>query len=619
MNINLIKQQIDKVSVVSFDIFDTLLLRPYMKPTDVFKHLELLTEKIGFYNARKEAENQFYLMYGREQEATLDNIYQMIPEYADLKEKELELEYDTLYVNSEIKELYDYALKRNKTIIITSDMYLPFYFIKNVLKKNGFLKYKQLYLSNQLNKRKDKGNLYDYIIKDLKVLPKTILHIGDNANSDYKKALEHGLKAVLYSRIDKVFLKENQQFSKFYKSYSETLCCSILTAIAAQKKQTNDYWYNFGYCYAGPIVFGYSNWIYTLAIKQELDKILCVARDGYIVEKVLNLLDTQQIKTKYVYAPRILNYTANLDYDPNLKEQPRIICEYFGKTPSTECYHEFIQMNKSDFIALAKAEKEKTGYNQYIKKIIGNAKKVGVVDTISGQLSAQKLIEKEGKIKTQGFYIATLPAKGRTILKELNHSDYFEDSLRQSFITDNKPDLIELIFSAPENPIITLKNGQPIYKEDISEAEKMRQNIYRQIEIGILDFTKNVLERFKHRHIFIQNIAISELIRLYVTKPSIGDIKAMFQIKKSPYADNSVYVPLFSAPIPCWKIKKLKKLIWLTPTQRIALCLASPIKIKLRGLKHFKIQIFPKLKKNIFTLCLLNRYGIIIGADDVRR
>ena len=218
MNINLIKQQIDKVSVVSFDIFDTLLLRPYMKPTDVFKHLELLTEKIGFYNARKEAENQFYLMYGREQEATLDNIYQMIPEYADLKEKELELEYDTLYVNSEIKELYDYALKQNKTIIITSDMYLPCYFIKSVLKKNGFLKYKQLYLSNQLNKRKDKGNLYDYIIRDLKVLPNAILHIGDNVNSDYKKAIEHGLKAILYSRIDKTFLKKNKKFSKFYNS-----------------------------------------------------------------------------------------------------------------------------------------------------------------------------------------------------------------------------------------------------------------------------------------------------------------------------------------------------------------------------------------------------------------
>lgn len=32
-----IKKQIDKSSAVSFDIFDTLLLRPYLNPTDLLR------------------------------------------------------------------------------------------------------------------------------------------------------------------------------------------------------------------------------------------------------------------------------------------------------------------------------------------------------------------------------------------------------------------------------------------------------------------------------------------------------------------------------------------------------------------------------------------------------
>ena len=43
MPFDYIKNQIDSHLVISFDIFDTLLLRPYAKPTDLFLHLEKKT------------------------------------------------------------------------------------------------------------------------------------------------------------------------------------------------------------------------------------------------------------------------------------------------------------------------------------------------------------------------------------------------------------------------------------------------------------------------------------------------------------------------------------------------------------------------------------------------
>ena len=53
-----IKKEIDKHKVISFDIFDTLLLRPYINPTDLFLHLEKLEGIDGFYTARLLAEKQ---------------------------------------------------------------------------------------------------------------------------------------------------------------------------------------------------------------------------------------------------------------------------------------------------------------------------------------------------------------------------------------------------------------------------------------------------------------------------------------------------------------------------------------------------------------------------------
>ena len=49
----------DKASVISFDIFDTLLVRPYMRPSDMFFHLEKVYNCPGFSEQRVQAEQNF--------------------------------------------------------------------------------------------------------------------------------------------------------------------------------------------------------------------------------------------------------------------------------------------------------------------------------------------------------------------------------------------------------------------------------------------------------------------------------------------------------------------------------------------------------------------------------
>lgn len=64
MGLSSLYKRIDEVSVVSFDIFDTLLLRPYIKPEDLFLHIEKIYGRSGFAEQRMNAENLFYRKMG---------------------------------------------------------------------------------------------------------------------------------------------------------------------------------------------------------------------------------------------------------------------------------------------------------------------------------------------------------------------------------------------------------------------------------------------------------------------------------------------------------------------------------------------------------------------------
>lgn len=602
---------IDAAEVVSFDIFDTLLLRPYMKPADMFQHLEKIYLCSGYARQRMKAESVFYNKYGRQKEANIDDIYKVLPDYANMKQSEIDWELQILSLNPEMKKIYDYVLKAGKKVIISSDMYLPLDFVESLLAKNKIYKYAKLYLSNEINCRKDRGDMYDYILQDLKVKPESILHIGDNKKSDYEQARKHGLRAFHYVKTADIFLKKDHKFAKLYKSLNSSLGVSIITALAAQRDTTDDYWIEFGYKYAGPTAYAYTRWIFDIALQNKLSNILFVARDGYLMEKVFKTFN-HDIATSYVYAPRILNYTANLDYNPKASEQTRIICEYFKKDTGNLTPKDFIDKNIAEFQALTAKEKEKTGYSQYIKELVKSHKSVGVVDSISGQLSGQRLIEKESGTKTTGFYILTLP--GQKCLREFEHYDYFSADLHDAFIKDSKCDLMELIFSAPENPIITLQHGKPVHAQVLHEAEKARHEIYRKIESGALAFARDVFKRFNGENIYLQSIDLFTLLNIYVTKPNSKDIRAMFEVKKSPYADNSLYIPLFAAPIPFYKTAKTSKLIWHTPMQRLGLILAEPLRFKMRGLKKIELTFLPHLRHSVLEISFFNRFRLKIGA-----
>lgn len=193
----------DTVEVVSFDIFDTLLVRPAKEPKDIFVLLQsTVQEKFGldFWELRYHAEEDL----GKEN-ATLSEIWDHIarrhalsPDVArELMQMEVKLEKDVLIPRSDIRELYQYALSLGKRIIVISDMYLPEDVLRDILGSKGYDQIAAYYISCEYGRRKSTGKLYETVLKEEGIVePSKIVHIGDNAHSDLKVPLDAGITAV---------------------------------------------------------------------------------------------------------------------------------------------------------------------------------------------------------------------------------------------------------------------------------------------------------------------------------------------------------------------------------------------------------------------------------------
>jgi predicted HAD superfamily hydrolase len=119
--------------VISFDIFDTLLLRPFTKPTDLFLTLSphynipnFSTERI---NAEKRARRNQYLNEGH-YEVNIFDIYEELSKSTGINLEqgvylELEKEKQYCYPNPYMKRVFDMLLENQKRIILISDMYYP--------------------------------------------------------------------------------------------------------------------------------------------------------------------------------------------------------------------------------------------------------------------------------------------------------------------------------------------------------------------------------------------------------------------------------------------------------------------------------------------------------------
>ena len=551
-----IKASIDRHKIISFDIFGTLLLRPYAKPTDLFFHLEKIEEIEGFATERINAEQRARKLHTDVEDITIDEIYAEIADkYKNLKQKEMDLECQVLQPNPEIKEIFEYAKEQKKQIIVISDMYLPENFLSGVLKKKGYIGIKKIYVSGKYGKCKDSGNLYKKVLSELCLDSREVLHIGDNKFADKIIAEKEGISAVLYPKAIDRLLTKNVRAKKFYEKYPNNLVASIILGMLTLTNKSENYWQDFGYKYAGPVIFGFMQWLEQQLKKDKISEVMFVARDGYTLEKVFNLINDKDFRTHYFYAPRSVNLAVNLNYELNCKlgEKQgltglRSLLNYYkqkeeflhNNIPQINTSAEgvaFIKENKDLFDKLA--EKEKKAYAGYLEQFNIKDKKIALVDSCSLLLSAQKTLSSvlsDKKIK--GYYFFTWENSQKdfdgyeTTAYESSHIDKFVDW-----------NIMELFMTAPTPPAERIEKGKVVFKK-ISQHEAKRIEIYPDLSQGAIDFAQKYLEVFGKYNINFICENLIDWVNILCLIPTENDKKHFIDLYHAGDQEHTDWIPL---------------------------------------------------------------------------
>ena len=301
------KKLVDKLSsyeVISFDLFDTLLLRTVEKPSDVFFFVGAKLrypnfEQIRMEGARK-ARDIKEKAFGH-REVNLMEIWQVLEEEAGIDAKigfrtELTVEKQICFANPYfakiLPELVDLQ-KRGKRLIAISDMYLSKEQLEALLIHVGIGDiFEEIFVSCDYGVSKSDGKLYEIVKKEIG-LGVRYIHVGDNHYGDVKQAKRHRITPYYYKNVNEVGVKYRP---RDMSALTGSVYCGLVNAYLHNGIACYDKAYELGFIYGGLFVLGYCKWIHDYFSRENVDKILFLSRDGDILSKVYHRVFGEETK-----------------------------------------------------------------------------------------------------------------------------------------------------------------------------------------------------------------------------------------------------------------------------------------------------------------------------------
>ena len=325
---------------VSFDIFDTAVLRALAQPVDLFRLMGPAVSRIlgedssGFVVARPQAEaaaRERAWQNRRSAEVSLDEIYDLLGELIGfdpntaglLIQAELDAEFAVCRRNPFIHAVYRWCLDHGKRIAFISDTYWPHSAIAELLQRCGYDAYDALLVSSALGKSKADGKL---LREARSLLPvRRWLHIGDNYASDVVMARKQRMATWHYVRCSDASVRGQRGSGDWQQLESASAVSSVVQGLVANRltavrpvpdhaMDSTAFWQDFGYAAAGPLFVGFTEWLIAQAAAQKLDALYFLARDGLIMERVYKALapiSGGTLETHYLWGSRrALNLAA---------------------------------------------------------------------------------------------------------------------------------------------------------------------------------------------------------------------------------------------------------------------------------------------------------------------
>ena len=522
---------VDEYDVFFIDIFDTAILRLFLRPVDVFEYISYLSDDNAFLEKRINKELSTRKSNINKRDISIHDIY------ADFYQYNVDDEYNSekkvCVRNDEIYRLYEKIINSGKKVYFVSDMYLDKSFLEKILERSGYGKFSGIFVSSEDDLIKGDGSRFEWLKNNILTKASRPLHIGDHVVADFEKPKEKGLNSFHYYDNDFYFRHDSLLCNQYdFLVSKKRLGLSFVLGVfrywkCDQRGCALPFWRQFGFFYGGPLIARFCSFIHKkrLQKKQLGNKIFFLARDGDILNQVYSLLYGGE--GVYMYASRrCMSLPALTEYDfrhrsdlldlytiANGVRNTEDILERFAYSDleglekdlngidwakqkwSSADIKECICRHEKEI--LAKAFQEREVLLDYLESVgFFDSNNPLVVDvgwrgTIQDALIKLSRISGRTGCRIDGVYLGV----NRSVKqKEQKKGFLFNDSSSEFHEFLN---LIELLTSSPDDGVVRiekLKDGKfDFIHSKTNTFENERQLVSREIQQGVIDFA-NILK-----------------------------------------------------------------------------------------------------------------------------
>ncbi len=316
----------ETIQTMSFDVFDTLITRPWFHPFDQFAAIAPQLRQLGLCSMSDSEWMTLRIDSDREararassEEVSLSDIYSVIAERLHWNTHQAVQAYD-LEVQRELEDIRPiaHALERvkqvqatGKNVIVTSDTYFSAAQLALLLQRCGYdLRPDRIFASADHGLTKITGRLFSAIMRERKFHPHQFHHIGDQPIPDGRAPANLGIRstisaAYLPARYERLFAQSGEND---FLAYSAVAGCARVSRLARtfNDKHQQTIW-NVGCDVAGPLLLAYVLWVLSTARDQGIDRIYFLARDGEILLEIARHVCQWlqwSVDCRYLYASR---------------------------------------------------------------------------------------------------------------------------------------------------------------------------------------------------------------------------------------------------------------------------------------------------------------------------
>ncbi|MBE6073017.1 MAG: hypothetical protein E7202_00490 [Selenomonas ruminantium] len=495
-----LKSEIESHDVITFDIFDTLLMRRTLTPEDVFDIVEYRIKDEGIIIPEFKVKRMIAERLAIEKNNhTLDGIYIALKRQENLSDRECEIikeieiavERDVIISRSRMVDTYRKAKALNKKIYLVSDMYLPESILGELLHNNGIKGYDGILISGFEGVPKTNG-LFG-VLKS-KVHGKRFLHIGDNKVADGLAAQIYGIDSFIIPSSRSMLYKMNSYMAFAAAGINERSLLGAYISILFNdpftrcigKKIESMTLYDYCRCFIAPLVTVFMVWIVVQAAKSKYKQILFASRDGYIFYKLYKKYNLAKYfgelpDAVYFYTSRKAAVNSSINDVTDIYD----IRKKIGTNVLNEIYLEEVSNTEH---AICLSQKYRENYKIYLSKNNIDLSRGVFVDLISSGTSQYYLnrgLNKDLNGYYMGINIGT--SLGNINVKYMMNkldTDAYSFNVSEVFILEN-------VLTSPEASVICFDgNGEPVFDSNHKDNHQLKwlQECFNGIESFYLTF-----------------------------------------------------------------------------------------------------------------------------------